>query len=264
MASIGDTTRPEYIYDQATDTWIPVGVGPHSHTPAAIGAISSSLVTAKGDLIVATGSGVVVAQPVGTNGQVLTADSTQADGVKWSDGLPSQTGNSGKYLTTNGTAASWGTVSSGGMTSLANGSLSGSSVTISSIPSGYVSLYLSVTNVNFSNNATLQFRFSGVTSAVYGSHGTGNFGAQYSRSVIWGQGQYTSAGNTENSFGMNIYNYLSSYPSAECAWFGVTTAPEYAGTIVGAGGSTGAVTSITILPSAGTFNSGSYILYGVK
>ena len=83
MASIGDTTRPAFAYDQATDTWIPVGVGPHSHTPAAIGAISSSLVTAKGDLIVGTSSGVVVAQPVGTNGQVLTADSTQADGLKW-------------------------------------------------------------------------------------------------------------------------------------------------------------------------------------
>ena len=84
MPTIGETSRPEYIYDQATDTWIPVGIGPHAHTPAAIGAIASSLVTAKGDLIVATSSGVVVAQPVGTNGQVLTADSTQADGVKWS------------------------------------------------------------------------------------------------------------------------------------------------------------------------------------
>ena len=32
MPTIGETTRPEYIYDQATDTWIPVGIGPHSHT----------------------------------------------------------------------------------------------------------------------------------------------------------------------------------------------------------------------------------------
>lgn len=73
--------------------------------------IAKSLVTAKGDLIVATASGTVVAQAVGTNGQYLQADSTQADGVKWADvtTLPSQTGNSGKYLTTNGTAASWGT-----------------------------------------------------------------------------------------------------------------------------------------------------------
>jgi hypothetical protein len=75
--------------------------------------IAKSTVTAKGDLLVATGSGTVVAQPVGTNGQYLQADSTQADGVKWADvtTLPSQTSNSGKYLTTDGTTASWGTVS---------------------------------------------------------------------------------------------------------------------------------------------------------
>jgi len=74
--------------------------------------IAKSTVTAKGDLLVATGSGTVVAQAVGTNGQYLQADSTQADGVKWADvtTLPSQTGNSGKYLTTDGTTASWGTV----------------------------------------------------------------------------------------------------------------------------------------------------------
>jgi hypothetical protein len=46
--------------------------------------IPDSLVTTKGDLIVATGSGTVVRQGVGTNGQVLTADSNQADGVIWS------------------------------------------------------------------------------------------------------------------------------------------------------------------------------------
>jgi len=83
MATVGETSRPGYVYDSATDVWIPVGIGPHSHTPAAIGAIASSLVTAKGDLIVATSSGVVTNQAVGTDGQVLTADSTQADGVKW-------------------------------------------------------------------------------------------------------------------------------------------------------------------------------------
>jgi hypothetical protein len=45
--------------------------------------IPKSLVTAKGDLIVATSSGTVVAQGVGANGQVLTANSAQADGVEW-------------------------------------------------------------------------------------------------------------------------------------------------------------------------------------
>jgi hypothetical protein len=40
--------------------------------------------TTKGDIIVATGNATLVRQGVGTNGQVLTADSTQADGVIWS------------------------------------------------------------------------------------------------------------------------------------------------------------------------------------
>lgn len=47
-------------------------------------AIQPSTVTAKGDLIAATGSGVVSRLAVGTNTQVLTADSTQATGIKWS------------------------------------------------------------------------------------------------------------------------------------------------------------------------------------
>ena len=49
-------------------------------------AIPNSTITAKGNLIVGTGSGTYVAQTVGTDGQVLTADSTQADGVKWAAG----------------------------------------------------------------------------------------------------------------------------------------------------------------------------------
>jgi hypothetical protein len=47
-------------------------------------AIPTTTVTTKGDLIVATGNATVVRQGVGTNNQVLTADSVEASGVKWS------------------------------------------------------------------------------------------------------------------------------------------------------------------------------------
>jgi hypothetical protein len=83
MASIGDTTRPAFAYDSATDTWIPVGIGPHSHTASGVGAVATSSFAAKGDLLVGTGAGTLVAQTVGANGTVLTADSAEADGVKW-------------------------------------------------------------------------------------------------------------------------------------------------------------------------------------
>jgi hypothetical protein len=68
----------------------------------------ATAIAAKGDLIVGTGSQTFVSQSVGANGTVLTANSAEADGVEWTSPLPSQTGNSGKFLTTNGTNASWG------------------------------------------------------------------------------------------------------------------------------------------------------------
>jgi len=47
------------------------------------GDISASTVTTKGDLIAATASATVSRLGVGSNGQVLTADSTAATGIKW-------------------------------------------------------------------------------------------------------------------------------------------------------------------------------------
>jgi hypothetical protein len=47
------------------------------------GKTSNSSYSAKGVILVGTGSGTFVAQSVGTNGQVLTANSAQADGVEW-------------------------------------------------------------------------------------------------------------------------------------------------------------------------------------
>jgi len=51
--------------------------------PSVEGGIQPTLLTTKGDIIVATGNATLVRQGVGSNGQVLTADSTQADGVIW-------------------------------------------------------------------------------------------------------------------------------------------------------------------------------------
>jgi hypothetical protein len=75
-------------------------------------AISNTLFDAKGDILVATAADTPGKLTVGTNGFYLKADSSTATGLVWAavDALPSQTGNSGKYLTTNGTAASWAAV----------------------------------------------------------------------------------------------------------------------------------------------------------
>jgi hypothetical protein len=91
MATIGETTRPAFAYDSATDTWIPVGVGPHAHTPAAIGAISSSLTTTTGDLIYAASANTPARLGIGITGQVLTVSGGIPAWATASGGFPAWT-----------------------------------------------------------------------------------------------------------------------------------------------------------------------------
>jgi hypothetical protein len=89
-----------------------------SATSAAASAASAAAVLdqafdAKGDLLVGTGADAFDQLTVAaTNGYALTVNSATATGLAWAaiDALPSQAGNSGKYLTTNGSAASWATI----------------------------------------------------------------------------------------------------------------------------------------------------------
>ncbi len=67
------------------------------------GKTDKSTLTTKGDLYVATGASTIVRLGVGTNSQVLTADSTQASGVRWADvpgGLPALSTRVSNYTAT--------------------------------------------------------------------------------------------------------------------------------------------------------------------
>jgi hypothetical protein len=73
------------------------------------GAVAKSIVDAKGDLIAATAADTVSRLAVGTNGQVLTADSTAATGIKWASASGSSGPSFKAYIGTSQTlsAATW-------------------------------------------------------------------------------------------------------------------------------------------------------------
>lgn len=73
--------------------------------------VSGSPITSSGTMTLAgtlaTANGGTGLTSIGTNGQVLTVSGASLTWSTPSTGLPSQTGNAGKYLTTDGTNASW-------------------------------------------------------------------------------------------------------------------------------------------------------------
>ena len=77
------------------------------------GKVDESLFDTKGDILVASADNTPAKLAAGTNGYLLTANSSATYGIEWAAApvsLPSQTGNGGKYLTTDGSTASWATL----------------------------------------------------------------------------------------------------------------------------------------------------------
>lgn len=69
----GATTGQVPVWDPVSGTWVPMSISAGMADPT----------TTKGDLIVRGAAAPATRLAVGTNGQVLTADSAQATGVKW-------------------------------------------------------------------------------------------------------------------------------------------------------------------------------------
>ena len=107
------------------------------------GKVDESLFDAKGDLLVASADNTPTKLSVGTNGYLLTANSSATNGVEWAAApvsLPSQTGNSGYYLTTNGTSASWGAL----VVPITTGTSTVSANTITTIDTTALSAFTSI------------------------------------------------------------------------------------------------------------------------
>lgn len=224
--------------------------------------ISNSLVDAKGDLIAATANDTVSRLAVGTDGQILTADSTAATGLKWA------TATSG---------ANWSLLNSGGT------AMSGSStVTISGI-SGKNQLKVlvyatttSATAVDISmtlNNDT--------TSANYKTVGNMTIAyATYTPQDFWGYDN-TGFGHTAIFLAKQSGGTSSSDSSAAVEISGTNTSGIKAYSVNGGSTSAGVnfpsnrsyntqgiytgtstISSVEIKVSSGTFTGGTVYVYG--
>jgi hypothetical protein len=208
---------------------------------------SSIAPAAKGNLVVGSATNDAAVLAVGANGTVLTADSAEATGLKWA------------------------TPSSGSMTLLSTTSLTGSSVTVSSISGAYIDLKIFITGYYASSNATMRWRINGVTSSDYVLAGLGN--AQTNSTETSGQWiqDVKNAANANNSTNFEIKNYTNTEADKQVFIQGYTNNPNGAtyvsysnwnSLVKGTSGS--AVTSFTVFPDAGTFSAGTIYIYGVK
>lgn len=212
-------------------------------------AIAKSIVDAKGDIIAATAADTVSRLAVGANDTVLTADSTTATGLKWA------------------------AASSGGMTVIASGTLSGSTVSITSIPSTYNELWLYINNFQPALDDTgLDIQFNTVTS-----------GSKY-QEWFANTASITSGGNADSlnlirasdnavvtSAGiLKLLNYNTSNSTKLGTLWSVGVDKTTTTTLLAKTASftfnnpSSAISSLQIKTTASSFDGGSYALYGVK
>ena len=206
--------------------------------------IAPTIVDAKGDIIAATAADTVSRLAVGSNNQVLTADSTTATGLKWA------------------------TPSSGGMTLISTTNLSGSSTTISSIPSTYTHLCLEIINVSISSTGMVSLRFNGSSSSVYAStveYSGGQYTSNSGTEIFLNGYSYYLTSNSNNKHISNIYFYNDTIHTLGGSTFVYTNNNRYeAATVSGGSNIQAAITSITVTAAGNSFNSGTAYLYGVK
>lgn len=190
-------------------------------------ATQKATLTTKGDIYAATAASTPARLAVGTNGQVLTADSTAATGLAYT------------------------TISANGMTQLATGTLSGATTSITGISGSYKDLQIIVRNFDpTTDGAGLQIRLNqdatasrNTTGSSYGQTQGGSFTGttitltadvdnsvnqglimatiyDYANTTTWKMLDFLSTANNpttttlfENRVGYGVYNQIAAISS---------------------------------------------------
>jgi hypothetical protein len=204
---------------------------------------TASPLTTKGDVYGYSTTNARI--PVGTNNQVLTADSSTALGVKWA------------------------TPSTGSLTLLSTTTLSGATTTISSISQSYTHLFCSWYGVNGGTAASL-YANPNATNTITSISGVSKstvFGFANGAFYIAGSNTNVGAGNTANGGWFWIYNYSSTSVTNK----GVSTGSRFvdgasSNSSENSAGAIGTATAISSLVFGGltSFSAGTVLLYGVN
>ena len=258
-----------------------------SYTSGVDGALPKSAYSSKGSVVVGTGVGTYATQVVGTNGQVLTANSAQANGVEWTTAASGDVTLNGTQTLTNKTidfnSNTITNIPPSSQVLLSTTTLSGSSTTISSISSAYNELHIYVYGVTNSLATTLNLVTTSGTSLNYLTN--------------WMAGSTSTTpsgvGNTFNGPGMpltltsnakattNVNNFvikISNYGGSTTGFAGKYAPFTYEGFYEQFGNSahillhgagtidtgTSTINSIGFSLGSGTFSGGTVKIYGVK
>jgi hypothetical protein len=211
--------------------------------------VPKTLTTTTGDIIYASAANTPARLGVGSTGQVLSV----------SGGVPA-----------------WSTLLSGGMTVIASGSLSGTSVNLTSIPQTYKHLQLVMWNTTMSANDGWSIQYNGVTASNYARSSYGQNGAtSVNGSVINDNGFYFGNGAADplytsgfNHWVLDIYDYTNTtgaitargsgtYLNTSSVYSTYQAAYTYLATAT-------AITSLNLKSGSSKTIAGSYILYGVN
>jgi hypothetical protein len=250
MPTVGTTSKPAYVYDAGSDTWIPIGPGEHTHEHNHDSAyIAKTLVDAKGDILTASAADTPAILTVGANDTVLTADSSTATGLKWA------------------------TPAAGGMTLISTTTISNQgTVSLTSIPGTYNHLQIVIEDyLPVSNDIVLRMRINSDSGTKYRTMQVDATSMEtqlsFSQSSI-AVSSFQSQTSSNSLIIIDIPNYANAVTFKTLQSFAITNYPVEGTFIlwqsVGVFNSTSAITSLDFFATTGNISSGTIKLYGVK